>query len=386
MKFKSYLIEKRSHPELNKKVGLLDIMKKYLSDSQNHYLLSFTDIDKIGINPKYGYNTPLGIYLYILTPETYNMIKNRTTFATDRPYVTIAKMNNNKILIFLYYTESDFNSDVEKLRKFYPKDEFNTITKNTSLYNFNPGERIWRLSYALARLKKQTKTDTLATSTEVYKILHKELGYNGALSLGDGVIHPNEPFQFVAFSTEAFKVIDRVENKLEYVNNIESFSEFLNIVDENKSNDRVLHELIDNIILYLSPVRTQNKFKGFTNHAKFIVNFDERTVMSIPNFNKFRSTINFKLLYRFISLMSRINTKFSNLHYLIIGLKDLLSPNEFEISMVDYMVNYYYMYVEGNPTSQEDIEKKIYSMTTYINSTERNEISRKVWKEIKDEV
>lgn len=63
--YKSYFIEKRRNPELNVYVGAWDYFKKLILEKDIVYI-SFTKIDKLGLNPHTEYNTPIGIYSYPL--------------------------------------------------------------------------------------------------------------------------------------------------------------------------------------------------------------------------------------------------------------------------------------------------------------------------------
>ena len=56
------LLEARRNPEKNPHIGAWDLFFKY-KDDPNVYI-SFTTIDKLGINPNSKFNTPNGIYTY----------------------------------------------------------------------------------------------------------------------------------------------------------------------------------------------------------------------------------------------------------------------------------------------------------------------------------
>ncbi len=68
------LLEKRRNPDRNPYVGAWDYLLEYKDDPDVY--ISFTKIDKIGINPKSGFNTPVGIYTYPLK-EFYNLYIKR---------------------------------------------------------------------------------------------------------------------------------------------------------------------------------------------------------------------------------------------------------------------------------------------------------------------
>ena len=72
--FKKRLLKESDLPHYTpKKVGrneLNQFIKNLVaSDPGSIYAVHFSDIAKLGVNPKSGFETPLGIYFYPLTPE-----------------------------------------------------------------------------------------------------------------------------------------------------------------------------------------------------------------------------------------------------------------------------------------------------------------------------
>ena len=69
--FSSYLKEARRNPDLNPKVPINQRVKQHLENADKlrdanipNSFVSFTSVDKLGINPGSRYDTPLGIYCY----------------------------------------------------------------------------------------------------------------------------------------------------------------------------------------------------------------------------------------------------------------------------------------------------------------------------------
>lgn len=69
----------RRNPELNKKISIIDQLSPYKDDPS--YFISFTDINKIGLNPSTTYDTPLGIYTYPLKEIWNDFVNNEIPFA-----------------------------------------------------------------------------------------------------------------------------------------------------------------------------------------------------------------------------------------------------------------------------------------------------------------
>lgn len=104
------LIEARRNPEQNPKVSINNVIYDAVKAANgndiagtSNIFVSFTTVDKLGINPKSEYNTPLGIYAYPgeyvykeigLNKPTYDL-----PFAGDNKYVNLFSAAGNIINI-----------------------------------------------------------------------------------------------------------------------------------------------------------------------------------------------------------------------------------------------------------------------------------------------
>jgi len=123
--FKTHNIqEKRSHSDLNVKYDSIDIIKLYYgSGNSKNMFVTFTDVNKVGINPHSRYSTPNGIYCYPLRDviDYYGVEKNmnKLPFAGDAKFMTVFQIRSKKgIQIISKYTESDWQRDYKKLLKY----------------------------------------------------------------------------------------------------------------------------------------------------------------------------------------------------------------------------------------------------------------------------
>lgn len=153
------LMEKRKSRNLDKSV--LDELKKYVNNG--HYM-SYTVIDKLGINPRTGYNTPVGIYSYPIIDSIYNNIDrakrlDAVPYMGEAPFVWIFKPKNSQRGLYLSeYFQDDLNDDVKKLRKYCIDEKgmgetvFNTIYDNalTTATKKDYNWYIWNFTRLLA--------------------------------------------------------------------------------------------------------------------------------------------------------------------------------------------------------------------------------------------
>jgi hypothetical protein len=90
------LNEARRNPEQNPKVSAIDALKKYKDDPS--YFITFTSIEKVGLNPKTPYSTPVGLYAYKLDDVFDDLQDKNYLFGKDRPFVNVLKLNTNKVM------------------------------------------------------------------------------------------------------------------------------------------------------------------------------------------------------------------------------------------------------------------------------------------------
>lgn len=118
----SFLSEKRRNPELNPRLGTYEELRKY-KDNPNIFI-SFTKVNKIGINPRSRFNTPLAIYCYPLKEiwEDFNHNTKEVVvpYAGDNPWIWVMEKNCSDFIDDLYtYSSADYDADLNKLRKLY---------------------------------------------------------------------------------------------------------------------------------------------------------------------------------------------------------------------------------------------------------------------------
>ena len=159
------------------------------------YFIHFSD-DKIGkgtlgINTRYEFNTPIGIYGYpVLDLEELKLSSN---FALDRKYAYIFSINGN-ILYMSNYDDGDYFRDLIKLRdRFNCTSDYIKLAKDNSR-NQSPSGWLWNLTRLLSG----------ENVIRWGKIL-RELGYDAIYDNGSGIIHKNEPLQVVVLNP---RVID----------------------------------------------------------------------------------------------------------------------------------------------------------------------------------
>jgi len=88
---RQYLFEADAYSKkFGKRLDLTSFVEPFVNKKDengiNIYAVRMTDIPKLGINPKYGFDNPRGVYAYPLTQSIYKQLLD-----DDLPYVSDAK-------------------------------------------------------------------------------------------------------------------------------------------------------------------------------------------------------------------------------------------------------------------------------------------------------
>ncbi len=196
-----YLIEKINAFYKKAKIDLesLKYLEKFItSEKDPKFFFTMTKINKIGINPQSTYNTPLGIYSYPLTQEYYKLlITDKLPFASRQQYINLFSISENINSINDY---DNLDKDCEKLSKMYSNfEEIKDMAFKTS-YKSNDVSRFWNLTRLLSETPLQ------------WNALLRKLGYTNFYDYGEGIIHENEPTQFVILDPRIIIPIETFEN------------------------------------------------------------------------------------------------------------------------------------------------------------------------------
>lgn len=221
-----------------------EIVFKYYQDRSydpKNLFVSFTQKDKIGINPQTKYDTPVGIYAYPVEelfednvdPDHYNLkLGSFVPFAGQQPWVTLFQPRNpDKVIQDIAdqhtYTQNDLLRDLqvlyeefllpdEKLSNSLPfrrSEEMIDWADKFARYPQVPGgilwAAIWKLSQRLdAYWNFRSKPKTIFTKMLI------TLGYDGVANRSyPPIIHQSEPQQAVFFGRNVIDVIQRIPNE-----------------------------------------------------------------------------------------------------------------------------------------------------------------------------
>ncbi len=232
------LMEARKNPELNPKISAYEALKPYSEDE--NYFISFTAIDKLGINPSSKYDTPLAIYTYPLKTiwkeyrvDSIKSVGKAVPFAGNSPYVWLVKVKNNVNFVrdmYTDYTSKEYDKDIKTLNNHIlsNQDEYQKLLKdaNGNLEDIGSIIDIYFIKWTKEAKERNAIMSmwNITRNLAYYRqgkpavqwsyLLHRVLGYGGFADVsGRGYIHPSEPIQACFFSTRSFDVVAEFLNK-----------------------------------------------------------------------------------------------------------------------------------------------------------------------------
>lgn len=222
------LLEARSNSEQNKKINVNDAISEYYHQYSEMAFLSFTKLEKLGVNPGSQYATPNGIYAYPLgyvidklhmttnsngeKVELPNGERRKTgslPFAGENPYlnlftvdethfIEVSKFTSTNLLHYLNLLNVNHKDEVSQLL-----DRSKTEASKLSDGKIHPINQFWFITRELSG-RNANKWQKLLTSLGIMGVTDRT---------GLGVIHPSEPTQAVFFSTGIIQNHKVVENK-----------------------------------------------------------------------------------------------------------------------------------------------------------------------------
>lgn len=212
-----HLNESRRNPHINPRVPMSTALSLYAG--RDDVFVHFSNVEKIGINPQTTHDTPYGIYSYPIdhvrerTMNFMHSIDGRMEYASNFRYMFIIQSNAQNVLHVQNYHRYD--RDIAMIEDFFSsqfpdKTEFvMQIFERTREQSPSKVKALWEgMYYAIEELG-------LNEASTSYTILHKVLGYEMIRDDGDGIVHPNEPYQAIHFGRSYFKVLEMIDKRNE---------------------------------------------------------------------------------------------------------------------------------------------------------------------------
>lgn len=239
--FELFLDEAQSNKELIGHRGALEwITQNVPKDQYAQYGITLTMINKLGVNPRSTYNTPLGIYFYPLSFYV-NLIKRGEVpdFPENPNFIQIFRITTDptRVLNLDDMTEKDFRGYIREIKSRFEEfaraipeaggyieqgraatDELMNDLVEESIGGSRvntPAGRFWYVMWKLSkdifnipweRKKPRQEYSQALRSPVVWNWLSRRLGISVYLDT-KGIIHNNEPQQGVAIDPAAIELV-----------------------------------------------------------------------------------------------------------------------------------------------------------------------------------
>jgi 8-oxo-dGTP diphosphatase len=224
------LNEARRNPEQNPKVSAIDALKKYKDDPS--YFITFTSIEKVGLNPKTPYSTPVGLYAYKLDDVFDDLQDKNYLFGKDRPFVNVLKLNTNKVMDLENYSSKA--SDLNKLKGIYEKKfqssfvdlltEFDANSKDLLYPVDTDGKYVYGLMNYISN-KIEGSAGPAKKSMVYFNTLLRQMGYDVVIDR-TGTVHLLQPSQAIFLVPSSYTFVEKVINKDYSGNQFETASNY----------------------------------------------------------------------------------------------------------------------------------------------------------------
>jgi hypothetical protein len=198
----------------------------------------FSDLNKVGLNPKYNQDTPMGIYAYPITKSFIDDLHNdKAFFADNRTYAHIVvPKDSSKIIDINAVSIDDAVTFTNRIIDSSPllidmpyidRRQFIKLTEYAEVKTI--GGRLWYLTH---RMSDELNVKRSSSTMFSWNKLFRRIGIDGVVDYEHSVIRLHEPPQAVFFTTLAIDHVDTVQNpKLSFYNDL--------IKDENDFNKQL---------------------------------------------------------------------------------------------------------------------------------------------------
>ena len=254
-KLQSLIGEARRNPEQNPKVSINERIRRHLENADMlrdanvpNSFVSFTAVDKLGINPGSRYDTPLGIYCY---PSFYvydeigdSVPMSELPFVGDAEFANVFSVQGT-ILNLNTISSGGLSKLYERISEVYIRrmgirkktEEWKEAVDYLEMEIFDAapyyarfksnGGLLWWVTKEIANIfskdsdprkeffdKDFKKFKAAGRHAVVWNQIFREIGIDGCVDgNGEGIIHTSEKTQAVFFSKKAVKENNRYYNK-----------------------------------------------------------------------------------------------------------------------------------------------------------------------------
>ncbi len=282
MRLTEYLIlEARKNPNLNPKVETIDQLRNIAKQHPDAFV-TFTQINKLGTNPRSEYNTPIGIYAYpisfILKQAKEESDRLRSVFGSHQPYVQVFTVDPNANI----WTLSDYKIDLSIKQMLIKSLHSYGYNYNMLAKQYDNDRQLWYSMYKAIDPNFDPENEEQSNIGTITRKVLRKAGIDGVIDYGQSIIHENEPTQAVFFNIRQLKHLATLNNKLQQNAKTNNEQKILQH-PEDIQDIGDFYYIMSNIFGPASPSRQKQLIPGLT---KIILNIIKQQYSGVvPTFN-----------------------------------------------------------------------------------------------------
>lgn len=165
---------------------------------------SFSNIPKLGVNPRPSHRDPYGIYLF---PKRYVLSTSfgKNTGFFNMPYVFVVKIKPGAHLLNLGSVTRD--DAIRILTTMGLQSQVPMLDADSRYGGVQIGQKLWQILDQYIAPEKGRNGE--------WNVLFSRAGYDGVIDPNTAAIHSNEPDQAVVWSPSQLQIVDLVDNNME---------------------------------------------------------------------------------------------------------------------------------------------------------------------------
>lgn len=264
----------------------------YLKDNfkkPDNLFVTFVYQDKVGINPKSIYDTPIGVYTY---PLDFIYDEEDVPFRGDKKpnKIKVLKQLSNKVLSN-DLSDGEYERQIKKIENIVEESDKYSYTFKKGLKEYikrwedaarkqtNFGS-LWNITRMITMdfyaNKNSKATGPTKNNPVAWTKLLIDLGYDIVIDYGTGTIHPSEPTQAVFLNPKSYKVVGEefVDTEARYHKTQTGSNELIKNIVKTGWSKAMIQQLLESKQYKLFKISTDDDFDALSYLIR-IYKFDE---------------------------------------------------------------------------------------------------------------
>lgn len=199
--------------ELFEKESSFRTYEKYINNP--NIFVHFTNIDKVGINPKTVFKTPVGVYTY---PLSYVYKMRWVPWGNRFKYIFLLEATKS-IFDIDNCTARQYHNVYKKIKELNPYTDIDKVVEeyNSNYVGYADSDSHWKNSFGF---KLWNLTYIFSNNNPIlWNKLLREVGLDIISDNGAGIIHKNEPTQTLFLTPSSFKIKEKLNNDNDEIEN-----------------------------------------------------------------------------------------------------------------------------------------------------------------------